>query len=125
MVKKIGEMGILLLGGGELGLGFLGIAFMNQMWQFIPLVIIVGMGFYTMHSTLQTRATELAPKARGTAVSLFAFALFFGQSIGTFAMGKVQKAWGYAAVFELCGAGLLLLAIWARTQLPRFKTVQP
>ena len=35
---------------------------------FIPPVIFVGMGYYTMHGTLQTRATELAPEARGAAI---------------------------------------------------------
>jgi len=34
------------------------------------------------HNTMQTNATQMAPNARGTGVSMFALALFMGQSVG-------------------------------------------
>ena len=49
------------------------------------------MGYYTMHGTLQTRATELAPQARGTAISLFAFFFFMGQATGPQLLGSILK----------------------------------
>jgi MFS transporter, YNFM family, putative membrane transport protein len=58
------------------------------------------------HSTLQTRATELAPARRGTAVALFAFALFLGGGIGTTLAGLAIDHFGYAAA--LVGTAALL-----------------
>ena len=68
------------------------------------------MGYYTMHGTLQTRATELAPEARGTAVSLFAFFFFMGQATGPQLLGSVLKSHGYGAAFIVAGTGLLTTA---------------
>ena len=42
----------------------------------------IGLGFYMLHNTLQTNATQMAPQARGTAVALFSSALYLGQSLG-------------------------------------------
>jgi predicted MFS family arabinose efflux permease len=114
LVGRIGELGILLLGGTLLGAGFVAIGLM-PVWQwFVPLVVMLGMGYYTMHGTLQTRATELAPEARGTAVSLFAFFFFMGQATGPQVIGSVLKAKGYGPAFVTSGIGLFALAVIAR-----------
>jgi predicted MFS family arabinose efflux permease len=114
LVNRIGELGILLLGGTLLGVAFVSIGLM-QTWQwFIPLVVLLGMGYYTMHGTLQTRATELAPEARGTAVSLFAFFFFMGQATGPQLLGGILTAYGYGPAFVTAGAGLFLVSIVSR-----------
>ncbi|MDZ8226176.1 hypothetical protein [Nostoc sp. ChiVER01] len=66
---------------------------------FIPLSILMELGFYMMHSTLQTQATELSPEARGTAVSLFAFSLFLSQGIGTHSVGLWIASATFIALF--------------------------
>ena len=81
---------------------------------FIPAVIVLGMGYYTMHGTLQTRATELAPEARGTAISLFAFFFFMGQATGPQLLGSILKSHGYGAAFITAGIGLVSLAVLSR-----------
>jgi MFS transporter, YNFM family, putative membrane transport protein len=117
-VKKLvigaGELGVLLLGGALLGLGFVSIGLMPYWQWFVPAVVVLGMGYYTMHGTLQTRATELAPQARGTAISLFAFFFFLGQATGPQVLGSILKSRGYAAAFIVAGAGLLTTAIVSR-----------
>lgn len=62
-------------------------------------------------NVLQNHAAQMAPQARGTAVSLFSCVLFLGQSFGI-ALG----AWsiGHASVrilFAVCALGLLALAV--------------
>ncbi|MGH8595602.1 MAG: MFS transporter, partial [Gammaproteobacteria bacterium] len=64
--------------------------------------------------TLQTLATELAPEARGTAVSLFDFVLFAGQALGALVFGYVIDARGYATAFSVIGIVLGLLGLWMR-----------
>lgn len=119
LVPQIGERGILLLGGALLCSAYLVIGWLGVWWLFIPGMILYGMGYFTMHGTLQTRATEINPKARSTAVSLFAFIFFLGQGIGPIAMGQAIRVAGYGPAFSVGGVGLLLLGIWASRRLAR------
>jgi predicted MFS family arabinose efflux permease len=114
LVTRIGELGVLLLGGALLGIGFVSTGVMPTWHWFIPAVVVVGMGYYTMHGTLQTRATELAPQARGAAISLFAFFFFLGQATGPQLLGSVVKSSGYGAAFVVAGAGLFATAVVSR-----------
>ena len=122
LVPRIGELGTLLLGGSLLLVGYSLIGWLPVWWLFIPAIIVFGMGYYTMHGPLQTRATELAPTMRGTAVALFAFAFFLGQAVGPAVMGRVLQAQGYSVGFPLAGLGLFLLALIARALFGRMKT---
>lgn len=123
LVARIGELGILILGGGLLGFAFVAIGVMSNWQAFVPLVIILGTGFYTMHGTLQTRATEIAPEARGAAISLFAFFFFLGQSLGPIVLGHILESRGYPAAFVTAGVGLLMVALMARTLFARLRRV--
>jgi predicted MFS family arabinose efflux permease len=114
LVARIGELGVLMLGGTLLGVGFIATGLLPAWYWFIPAVVIVGMGYYTMHGTLQTRATELAPQMRATAISLFAFFFFLGQATGPQLLGRVVKSRGYGAAFVVAGLGLFLTAFGAR-----------
>jgi MFS transporter, YNFM family, putative membrane transport protein len=60
---------------------------MPWLWLAVPAIACIGLGFYMLHNTLQVNATQMAPEARGLAVSLFAFFLFTGQSLGV-ALGR-------------------------------------
>jgi predicted MFS family arabinose efflux permease len=124
-VKKLvvgaGELGVLLIGGTLLGIALVFIGVMPSWPWFIPAVIVFGMGYYTMHGTLQTRATELAPQARGTAISLFAFFFFLGQATGPQLLGGILNAHGYTAAFVVAGIGLFLTALISRQLFARAK----
>ena len=119
LVALIGDLGILLLGGALLGVAFVAIGLIPNWQSFVPLVIVLGMGYYTMHGTLQTRATEMAPESRGAAISLFAFAFFMGQSAGPIVLGRILQARGYGSAFMTAGLGLALMAVVARTLFAR------
>ncbi|MBD2206061.1 MFS transporter [Calothrix sp. FACHB-1219] len=111
-VGRLGEKGLMGCGGAFMCISFLAIALLQNWVLFIPCNILMGLGFYMMHSTLQTQATELAPEARGTAVSLFAFNLFIGQGIGAAALGRIVDNYGYVPCFLITGIAIALLAIW-------------
>ena len=119
LVPRIGERGTLLLGGGTICAAYVLIGIMPAWWLFIPAMVLFGMGYFTMHGTLQTRATELNPKARASAVSLFAFTFFLGQGTGPLLMGQAIRVAGYGPSFAAAGVGLLLVALWFRQRLPR------
>jgi len=108
-VAGLGERGLALGGGLVLATGYLWLAFAHVAWASVPGILLVGVGFYMLHNTLQVNATQMAPGARGSAVSLFALCLFSGQSVGVWLAAKVVDAYGTAPVFAAVSLGLALL----------------
>lgn len=111
LLSRLGEAGLARIGGACLGLSFATIAWATSWPWTLPACLLAGFGFYALHNTLQTHATQMAPAARGTAVSLFACVLFFGQSLGVLAAASVVDAFSSQRVFAVSGLGLLLLGV--------------
>lgn len=117
-IAVLGERGLVTAGSTTIAAGFamlaLAVAYTSGTtgWALeILACLIAGIGFYMLHNTLQTLATQLAPQARATAVGLFAVALFAGQSIGVALVARLGPAIGYAPV--IVGAGVLLALMGA------------
>lgn len=117
MVARLGERGMVIAGGALVAASYFCLTFAPAWQFFIPALALIGMGFFTMHSTLQTRATELAPQARGTALSGFAMCLFMGQGTGVFAISYLIDGPGYAAAFAIAGCGGIGLVWWLNARL--------
>ncbi len=109
LLRRLGEMGLANLGGTCMGLAFAMVAFAPAWLWALPACLVAGFGFYALHNTLQTNATQMAPAARGTAVSLFACVLFLGQSLGVFLAAWVVDRFSSSMVFASSALGLLLL----------------
>ena len=75
---------------------------------------MLGFGYIALHTTLQTRATELAPEARGTAVALFAFFLFLGGALGSAIFGPLVDHGWHRLFLVICGLGCLSWVGWRR-----------
>ena len=118
LVPRLGERGLVAAGGGLLLACFLGIALAPSWALTLPFFVASGFAFYLLHNTLQTRATEMAPHARGAGVSFFAFCLFLGQAAGVAVFGVGIEVFGYAPMFVLAGVGLAMLAAAFRRWLP-------
>ncbi|MEB3335845.1 MAG: MFS transporter, partial [Leptolyngbyaceae bacterium] len=121
LVRHLGERGLVLSGGCLVGCCYWFIPSFSDWRLFIPGTILTGLGFYMLHSTLQTQATELSPESRGTAVSLFAFSLFLGQGLGAAALGHIVDRFGYPACFILSGIAVTFLTIRFVSQMPSLK----
>jgi predicted MFS family arabinose efflux permease len=117
LVSRLREAGLALAGGSVLLVCYLGVACTPSWLLAIPLCVAIGLGFYMLHNTLQTKATEMAPAARGAAVSFFALCLFLGQAAGVAAFGQAVEGWGYRPVMAAAGLGLFVLALWFRMRL--------
>jgi predicted MFS family arabinose efflux permease len=65
-----------------------------------------------IHSSIQTRVTEVAPQARGSAVALHACCFFLGQSLGPVLMGAGRATIGQGPALLAVAAGMLLLGFW-------------
>ena len=107
LIPRLGEHGLARSGVTLLGLCALVIAFTPVWWPTLPASLLAGFGFFMFHNTMQTNATQMAPAARGTAVSLFASFLFMGQSIGVLLAAGLVGLLGSTAVIAL-GSGVLV-----------------
>ena len=71
--------------------------------------ILVAGGFAFMHSTPQTWATEVLPKARASVVSFFANAVFAGSAVATAAPAPLAEARSFGPLFAIAGLSAVLL----------------
>lgn len=106
LIQRWGQVGLVVGGTSLAALCSCVIAFAGH-WAFmLPASTAAGFGFFMFHNTMQANATQMAPQARGTAVSLFASFLFLGQSLGVvlaaWLLGWVGSAW------VIAGGGLAL-----------------
>jgi predicted MFS family arabinose efflux permease len=85
---------------------------------YLPAIAVMGLGFYMLHNTLQTFATQMAPDARGSAVGIFATFYFLSQAVGVFLAGKVIDLFGTTPVFLTAASMLLGLGVILRRYTP-------
>ncbi|MDH4448447.1 MAG: MFS transporter [Acidovorax sp.] len=105
----LGERGLALAGGTLIAAGLLLLAWSPVVAWAVVGCFLSGLGFYMLHNTLQVQATQMAPEARGTAVTLFACLLFLGQSTGVLIVAfSVDRGW-LPPVFTAAAVGVLLL----------------
>ncbi|MCU0868956.1 MAG: MFS transporter [Burkholderiales bacterium] len=121
LVRRFGETGLVAAGGVVLCACFVALALLRSVAAIAVVMLFVGLGFYLLHNTLQTRATEMAPQARGAAVSFFALFLFLGQAVGVALFGHLIEATGYRTGFVVAAVGLLALAFVFRARIARLK----
>ncbi|MEA3025380.1 MAG: hypothetical protein QOF91_665 [Alphaproteobacteria bacterium] len=119
LMRRLGQTGIANAGGTIMGLSFLMLA-VEPVWHFAPLATFgVGLGFYMLHNTLQTEATQMAPEARGTSLALFASMYFIGQTVGVALAAPVMDRYGARPLFVISAVLLPALAFWFTRQLKR------
>ncbi len=112
LLPRLGERGLALAGGAVQAGGYLALA-TPAPWPVLAAgLLAIGFGLAALHSTFQTYATELAPRARGRAFAIFATALFAGGAGGTAALGWLVDSGGTGAAMAACGVGLGVVG-WA------------
>ena len=119
LVRRFGQPGLALNGGLILALAYVTLAFAPAWWVAPLAITLVGLGFYMLHNTLQTNATQMSPQARGTAVGLFSAALYLGQTAGVAFFAPVIDRAGAPPVFVAVAIALPLLALWFSRRLRR------
>ncbi len=119
LVSRFGQTGLAAGGGALLALAYLTLAFEPHYWMAPAAILTIGLGFYMLHNTLQTNATQMTPQARGTAVAIFSASLYLGQTAGVAAGGVIFDRFTAVPVFLIAAAVLLALALWFARQLKR------
>ena len=111
LLARLGEGGLARGGGLLLALCFTLLGIQAGPWWAAPACLLGGLGLYMLHNTLQTHATQLSSRFRGTAVSLFASCLFLGQSLGVWMAAEMVGHQWDSALFSLAAVGSLCLGL--------------
>jgi len=122
LVRLLGERGLVLAGGVLGGALFLAVVLIPSWGYAIACTFGLGVAFYLIHNTVQTKATEVVPEARGAAVALYAAAWATGQALGVAAMGVAVALAGYAPMIVAFGVGYAALGFWLNRNLWRLRS---
>ena len=121
LVRRLGQIGLAVGGSLILAAAYVALA-AGPAWWLAPLATTaIGLGFYMLHNTLQTNATQMTPQARGTAVALFSSSLYIGQTAGVAAGALVIDRVGAVPLFLGAAAALPALALWFAGELKRHR----
>ena len=112
LVLRLGQRGLALYGSVMLALAYLMLALAPGALVAPFAVTLIGLGFYMLHNTLQTNATQMTPQARGTAVALFSAAVYFGQTAGVALAAPIVDRAGAVPLFVGVAILLPLLGLW-------------
>jgi predicted MFS family arabinose efflux permease len=121
LIGLLGERGLLACGGIAGAALFIAIALAPGWVWTIPCTIGLGLAFYMVHNTVQMKATEAAPDARGASVALYASCWALGQATGVAAMGIAVAFMGYEPGIIAFGIAFGLIGIALRSNLHRFR----
>jgi predicted MFS family arabinose efflux permease len=124
-VSRLGQIGLATGGGFVIAAGYVTLAVTSFWWLAPAATIAIGLGFYMLHNTLQTNATQMTPQARGTAVAIFSSAIFIGQTAGVFIGSQLIDRTGAAPLFAVSAMALPILSVWFARELERPRQVTP
>ena len=102
--KKVLSLGLLFASVADIIIFYFG----NNIYLLVLGIALLGLGFILTHSTLLTRATGFAQKARGAAMSLVAFCFMGGGGVGTAIGGKIIVSYSLDSLFIIYGLALLV-----------------
>ena len=120
-VNLFGQPGLAIFGGVLLGLAYLALALGAAWWLAPVAVTAIGLGFYALHNTMQTNATQMTPEARGTAVAIFSSAIYLGQMLGVAVGAFIFDRFTAVPLFVATAAVLPILGWWFAGKLRRRK----
>ena len=109
LLGAMGETGLALGGGAMFAVSLLTLAWTPRLEPAIVSCFTAGLGFYMLHNTLQTQATQMAPQSRGTAVTLFACTLFMGQTLGVLAISAAYDLAALPLAFSVAAVSVVAL----------------
>jgi MFS transporter, YNFM family, putative membrane transport protein len=109
IVGKLGPSRMCALGGIVLAVVLVMLSLPLPRWTAPLLFGLQGLGFYLIHSTYQTQATELSTTARSSAVALFACGLFLGTAMGPISMALFRQTMTLESALFVYAAIVLVL----------------
>ena len=102
----------LMIGGGAIAAFALSIVAFDFAWPIqLAAFILLGVGFYTLHASIQVQATELSSSARGAAMSMHSFFFFVGHASGPVLYGLGFARLGSAITISVAAISVMGVGI--------------
>ena len=117
LVLRLGQTGLAIAGGFLIAIAYVELAVTPVWWLAPGATAAIGLGFYMLHNTMQTNATQMTPEARGTAVGIFSSAIFVGQTVGVGIGSLLIDNVGAVPLFVGTAVAIPILAVWFAGQL--------
>jgi predicted MFS family arabinose efflux permease len=112
-LELIGERAVMFGGACCAAVAMVANAF-GGWWPYeLAAFVVLGLGFYSLHGSIQVYMTELAPEARGSAASLHSSSFFLGQAIGPIVYGFGIAQVGATATLLIAAVMILLVGAMA------------
>jgi predicted MFS family arabinose efflux permease len=121
LVRMFGEVRLAQAGTAMLAFGLATVALAPGALFAAAGCLVAGLGFYCLHNTLQTNATQMAPERRGAAVAMFASLFFLGQAIGVAIAGGLAEHFGTTAVLT----GMAVAVVPVGLNFARLRAARP
>jgi predicted MFS family arabinose efflux permease len=119
LLSRVPRSTVMLAGGWVIAAGLIAVG-ISPTWPLeMAAFTAAGLGFYMLHTGLQTEVTEVMPTARGSAVALHAFSLFAGMAAGPVVWGPALTILGAPVAYSIAAALMLMTTIMAVRQLHR------
>jgi len=119
LLRVLGQRG-LVAWGGAICCGCYAVTALTPLWGIaVPSAVALGFSFYMLQNTLQAKASEMAPQARGAGVSIYTSTWSLGQATGVAVAGMSVGIVGYTPSIIAFGLGFLALGLWLRGNLHR------
>jgi predicted MFS family arabinose efflux permease len=119
LLRVFGQRGLMRLGGSLVGAALLAFG-LSPFWiADFGAFLLIGFGFYMIHTGIQTFTTELAPTARASGVALHAFFFFLGQGSGPIAYGAGLTSIGPLPSLAVAAAAMVILGLYCAHRLRR------
>jgi predicted MFS family arabinose efflux permease len=106
--QKVSRSAFIFSGALIGALGCVVIAISRDLMVVVIACMLLGFSWASMHSSLQTWATEVLPQARSVVVSFFAGSLFAGSALAAGLGGSLAQRHDYGTLF-LRGTALLII----------------
>lgn len=108
LVARFRERVLMAAGGTVAAIGLALVALNSPWYELMAVFLLLGLGFYSLHGSIQLHVTELSQTARGAAMSMHSSTFFFGQAIGPIYYGYAFSHFG-THLPPLLGAGVMLV----------------
>lgn len=109
LLRSLGVRRMLAVAGVTAACAFLVLSVQGAWTLDAAAMLGMGLGFWMLHNSYQTQVTEVAPEARGSAVSLHAFSYFIGQALGPALFGLGLTSIGESATAWICALLIVTL----------------
>ncbi|GLJ67668.1 MFS transporter [Nocardioides luteus] len=111
LTRRLPRWALMGIGGLALTIGYAVATVRVSVPTIIGVVVMLGITWAFLHTSLQTWATSIVPEARGTVVACFAASLFIGSSVAAVVAGPAADRDQWYVLFTVCAAVAAVLTV--------------